>query len=143
MQGEPHICTSKLASVFHHLPSVGPKQFCELVHLGYTCKAICPSVIHKDILEHFFWHLNFPIFSVQFSKPTLSANQMKFQPTFKVWIKLLRLVLSEIWCFQKIILESFYRSFQDYFLEQDDSDKAKAQYALMYVSQRPLLSLKI
>ena len=28
----------KLTSVFHHLPSFGPKQFCELAHLGCTCE---------------------------------------------------------------------------------------------------------
>ena len=28
----------KLASVFHQLPSFGPKQLCALAHLGYTCK---------------------------------------------------------------------------------------------------------
>ena len=29
----------KLASVFHHLPSVGPKQLCVLAHLGCTREA--------------------------------------------------------------------------------------------------------
>ena len=29
----------KLASVFHHLPSVGPKQLCALAHLGCTRQA--------------------------------------------------------------------------------------------------------
>ena len=29
----------KLASVFHHLPSVGSKQLCVLAHLGCTCEA--------------------------------------------------------------------------------------------------------
>ena len=29
----------KLASVFHHLPSVGPKQLCALAHLRCTRKA--------------------------------------------------------------------------------------------------------
>ena len=29
----------KLTSVFHHLPSVGPKQLCALAHLGCTCEA--------------------------------------------------------------------------------------------------------
>ena len=29
----------KLASVFHHLPSVGPKQLCALAHLGCTHEA--------------------------------------------------------------------------------------------------------
>ena len=29
----------KLASVFHHLPSVGPKQLCALAHLGCTREA--------------------------------------------------------------------------------------------------------
>ena len=30
---------SKLTSVFHHLPSVGPKQLCALAYLGCTCEA--------------------------------------------------------------------------------------------------------
>ena len=29
----------KIASVFHHLPSVGPKQLCALAHLGCTREA--------------------------------------------------------------------------------------------------------
>ena len=29
----------KLASVFYHLPSVGPKQLCALAHLGCTRRA--------------------------------------------------------------------------------------------------------
>ena len=29
----------KLTSVFHHLPSVGPKQLCALAHLGCTREA--------------------------------------------------------------------------------------------------------
>ena len=29
-------CIIKVASVFHHLPSVGPKQLCALAHLGCT-----------------------------------------------------------------------------------------------------------
>ena len=30
----------KLASVFHHIPSVGSKQLCALAHLGCTRKAV-------------------------------------------------------------------------------------------------------
>ena len=29
----------KLTSMFHHLPSIGPKQLCTLAHPGCTCKA--------------------------------------------------------------------------------------------------------
>ena len=32
-------CIIKVASVFHHLPSVGPKQLCALAHLGCTREA--------------------------------------------------------------------------------------------------------
>ena len=50
-QGEPEIhairyCARrsraaliKLTSVFHHFPSVGPKQLCALAYLGYTHEA--------------------------------------------------------------------------------------------------------
>ena len=33
------LCISKLTSVFHHFPSVGPKQLCVLVYLGCTREA--------------------------------------------------------------------------------------------------------
>ena len=36
--GEAKLLILELTSVFHHLPSVGPKQFCALVHLGCTHK---------------------------------------------------------------------------------------------------------
>ena len=36
---EAKIRILKLASVFHHLPSVGPKQLCALAHLGCTREA--------------------------------------------------------------------------------------------------------
>ena len=36
-QGKAKLQTSKLTSVFHHLPSVTPKQLCALAHLGCTC----------------------------------------------------------------------------------------------------------
>ena len=37
--GEPKLLALELISVFHHLPIVGPKQFCALVHLTCTRKA--------------------------------------------------------------------------------------------------------
>ena len=43
-QGEAKLHILELTSVFHHLPSVSPKQLCALAHLGCTCKA---SVIKK------------------------------------------------------------------------------------------------
>ena len=39
MGGEAKVCISKLTSVFHCLPIVGPKHLCMLVHLGCTCEA--------------------------------------------------------------------------------------------------------
>ena len=36
-QGEAELRILELASVFHHVPSVGPKQLC--AHLGYICEA--------------------------------------------------------------------------------------------------------
>ena len=36
---EAKLLILKLASVFHHLPSVGPKQLCALAHLGCTREA--------------------------------------------------------------------------------------------------------
>ena len=35
-QGEAKVRVLELASVFHHLPSVGPKQLCDLSQLGCT-----------------------------------------------------------------------------------------------------------
>ena len=34
--GEAKLCILELISVFYHLPSVGSKQLCAFVHLGYT-----------------------------------------------------------------------------------------------------------
>ena len=36
---EAKLSILKIASVFHHLPSVGPKQLCALAHLGCTREA--------------------------------------------------------------------------------------------------------
>ena len=36
---EAKLCILKITSVFHHLPSVGPKQLCALAHLGCTREA--------------------------------------------------------------------------------------------------------
>ena len=36
---EANLRILKLASVFHHLPSFGPKQLCALAHLGCTREA--------------------------------------------------------------------------------------------------------
>ena len=41
-------CILKLASVFHHLPSVGPKQLCALAHLGCT-RRVLPSYNNNSI----------------------------------------------------------------------------------------------
>ena len=38
-QGKAELRILELTSVFHHLPSVDPKQMCALAHLGYTRKA--------------------------------------------------------------------------------------------------------
>ena len=38
-RGEAELLISKLTSVLHHLPSVGPKQFCALEHLGFNREA--------------------------------------------------------------------------------------------------------
>ena len=38
-QGEAKLRILELTSVFHHLPSVGPKQLCALAHLGCTREA--------------------------------------------------------------------------------------------------------
>ena len=37
-RGEAKLHILKLTSVFHHLPRVGPKQLCDLAHLGCTHK---------------------------------------------------------------------------------------------------------
>ena len=34
--GEAKLCILDLTLMFHHLPSVGPKQLCALAHLGST-----------------------------------------------------------------------------------------------------------
>ena len=41
--GKANLCLSKLNSMFHHLPSVGPKQLCPLAHLGYTAMRVLRS----------------------------------------------------------------------------------------------------
>ena len=38
--GEAKLCLLELTSVFHHLPSVGPKQLYALAHLGCTYAAV-------------------------------------------------------------------------------------------------------
>ena len=38
-QGKAELHILELTSVFHHLPSVGPKQLCALAHLGCTREA--------------------------------------------------------------------------------------------------------
>ena len=38
-QGQAELQILELTSVFHHLPSVGPKQLCALAHLGCTREA--------------------------------------------------------------------------------------------------------
>ena len=38
-QGEAELQILELTSVFHHLPSVGPKQLCDRANLGSTCFA--------------------------------------------------------------------------------------------------------
>ena len=38
-QGEAELRILELTSVFHHHPSVGPKQLCALPHLAYACEA--------------------------------------------------------------------------------------------------------
>ena len=35
-QGEAKLRIFDISSVFHHVPSVGPKQLCALAHLGCT-----------------------------------------------------------------------------------------------------------
>ena len=37
--GKAKLCILQLTLVFHHLPSVGPKQLCALAHLGCTHEA--------------------------------------------------------------------------------------------------------
>ena len=37
---EAKLCILKLTSVFHHLPSVGPKQLCALEYLGCAPDAV-------------------------------------------------------------------------------------------------------
>ena len=37
--GEAKLLKLELTSVFHHFPSVGPKQLCALAHLGCTREA--------------------------------------------------------------------------------------------------------
>ena len=39
LSGEAELCISKLASLFHYLPCVGPKQLCALAHIGCTHEA--------------------------------------------------------------------------------------------------------
>ena len=38
-QGKAELRILELTSVFHYLPSVGPKQLCALAHLGCTREA--------------------------------------------------------------------------------------------------------
>ena len=38
-QGEAELRILELSKVFHHPPSVVPKQLCALAHQGCTCKA--------------------------------------------------------------------------------------------------------
>ena len=38
-QNEAKLYILELTSVFHHIPSVGPKQLCGVAHLGCTCEA--------------------------------------------------------------------------------------------------------
>ena len=37
-RGKAKLCILELTAVFHHLPSVGPKQLCALTHLRCTHK---------------------------------------------------------------------------------------------------------
>ena len=47
-QGEATLCILELTSVFHHFPSVGPKQLYALVHLGRTLKGTsCYFLFHQ------------------------------------------------------------------------------------------------
>ena len=45
--GESLLCISKLTSVFHRLPSVGPKQLC-----AFATKLVCIKIFIK---ESYIW----------------------------------------------------------------------------------------
>ena len=57
-QGEAKLHISNLTSVFHCLPSVGPKQLCALVHLGCTRKELTHLWIHAACQSGFFENWN-------------------------------------------------------------------------------------
>ena len=46
----------KLASVFHHLPSVGPKQLCALAYLGYTRELDASKFTKLSLFEIQYLH---------------------------------------------------------------------------------------
>ena len=46
-EGEAELDILELTSVFHHLPSVGPKQLCDMANLGSTREAGTSYLNHK------------------------------------------------------------------------------------------------
>ena len=58
--------------MFHHLPSVTPKQLCALAHLGYTLE----GGISYDLLSPYKKVLNLAMCSLQCSTITALADKM-------------------------------------------------------------------
>ena len=48
-QGKAKLHVLKPTSVFHHIPSVGPKQLCVLAHLGCTREAHSKEVYNTEV----------------------------------------------------------------------------------------------
>ena len=70
----------KLASVFHHLPSVGPKQLCALAHLGRNREAAqCVTKFYGQFSE-IIWQ----------SKMKVPLYLQTFFFLHDVWLKLMQ-----------------------------------------------------
>ena len=78
MRGKAELRILKLASVFHHLPSVGPKQLCALAHLGCPREAIT-YFLEFNITQIIFGIIAFRILQVskhQTARPRLAFSHI-------------------------------------------------------------------
>ena len=69
-QGKAKLCCIlKLTSVFHHFPSVSPKQLCALAHRGYF-RLVIIHILFEALLS---W-LTLPSYKMLFSRICISFS---------------------------------------------------------------------
>ena len=108
---EAKLRTSKLTSVFHHLPSVGPKQLCVLAHLEYT-REVGSSYLQLNI-SHYSNEIEITMVFGRFSFGYLSMTdwlrfqlQVKTKTHFAVHASVLGAILTHR-IFQVLEISSF------------------------------------